>query len=118
MQIIFINFLSTQKKTFISILFEISECLSDLANQAKNVCNMNTSTNCAAYQLFDVIADPSERHDLYGEATHDATVAELKEMYAKERAVARYPCMRGPAGRANAEGVLQPWLQPQDKCEP
>ena len=83
-----------------------------------NVCNMNTSTNCAAYQLFDVIADPSERHDLYGEATYDATVAELKEMYAKERAVARYPCMRGPAGRANAEGVLQPWLQPQDKCEP
>jgi hypothetical protein len=26
--------------------------------------NLNTSTNCAPYQLFDVIADPSERHDL------------------------------------------------------
>ena len=43
---------------------------------------------------------------------------QIMKMYAKERAVARYPCMRGPAGRANAEGVLQPWLQPQDKCEP
>ena len=79
--------------------------------------NLNTSTNCAAYQLFDVIADPSERNDLYGKPGYDAITAGLKEMYQRERAIAVYPCIRGPAGKANAAGVLQPWLGPNDLCE-
>ena len=80
--------------------------------------NMNTSSNCAAYQLFDVVADPSERKDLYATAGHESVVAELKAMYDAEREVAVYPCLRGVAGRANEDGVLQPWLSPHDLCEP
>ena len=65
-----------------------------------------------------MIADPSERKDLYGDHQYDSIVAKLKEMYEAERAVAVYPCLRGPAGRANEEGVLQPWLDAKDNCEP
>ena len=79
---------------------------------------MNTSTSCAPYQLFDVLADPSERDDLYGNPKYDSVVHDLKAMYAAERAVAVYPCKRGPSGHANEDGVLQPWLQPHDLCEP
>ena len=49
---------------------------------------------------------------------HEKIVAELKAMYDAEREVAVYPCLRGVAGRANADGVLQPWLSPHDLCEP
>merc|ERR1711879_754310 len=70
--------------------------------------NMNTSTNCAPYQLFDVLNDPSERHDLFGKQEFNDTVEELKALYEAERAVAVYPCLRGPQGHANADGVLQP----------
>ena len=49
---------------------------------------------------------------------YDTIVAGLKEMYAAERAVAVYPCLRGPTGRPNEQGVLQPWLDVKDKCEP
>jgi len=79
--------------------------------------NIKTSTNCAAYQLFDVIADPSERQDLFGQTRYDAIVEELKAIYAAERAVAVYPCIRGPTGKPNADGVLQPWLKAKDLCE-
>lgn len=79
--------------------------------------NMNTSTNCAAYQLFDVIADPEERNDLYGKQQFTPIVEELKAMYAVERAVAVYPCLRGKTGQPNADGVLQPWLHAHDACE-
>jgi arylsulfatase A-like enzyme len=79
--------------------------------------DLNTSNNCAPYQLFDVIHDPSERHDLYGQPGYETIIAELKAMYEEERKVAKYPCTRGPTGHANKEGVLQPWLSPNDKCE-
>ena len=35
-----------------------------------------------------------------------------------ERAVAVYPCLRGPGGKPNVQGVRQPWLDVKDKCEP
>lgn len=79
--------------------------------------NIKTSTNCAAYQLFDVIADPSERNDLYGQEQYQSIVEDLKAMYAAERAVAVYPCTRGPSGKPNKDGVLQPWLPSHDRCE-
>eukprot|EP00040_Diaphanoeca_grandis_P019191 m.101165 g.101165 ORF g.101165 m.101165 type:complete len:589 (-) comp27310_c0_seq1:204-1970(-) len=79
--------------------------------------NIATSTNCAPYQLFDVIEDPSERNDLFGKPGYDDIVANLKAIYETERAVAVYPCIRGPEGKPNKEGVLQPWLSPNDKCE-
>lgn len=79
--------------------------------------NMKTSKNCAPYQLFDVLADPSERSDLYGQPQYDSIVSDLKALYAAERAVAVYPCIRGPSGRPNSDGVLQPWLTSKDKCE-
>eukprot|EP01044_Picomonas_judraskeda_P042491 COSAG03_NODE_21895_length_298_cov_0.341709_1_plen_48_part_10 len=41
-----------------------------------------------------VIADPSERNDLYGNSKYNSVVAELKQMYEVERAVAVYPCLR------------------------
>jgi hypothetical protein len=45
-------------------------------------------------------------------------VAELKGIYAAERAVAVYPCIRGPTGRPDEDGVLKPWLGVHDECEP
>lgn len=75
--------------------------------------------SCLAVVRSDnqVIADPSERNDLYGNSKYNSVVAELKQMYEVERAVAVYPCLRGPSGKANAQGVLQPWLGPNDNCE-
>lgn len=71
----------------------------------------------AARSDNQVIADPSERNDLYGDSKYSSVVAELNRMYEAERAVAVYPCLRGPSGKANAQGVLQPWLGPNDNCE-
>ena len=53
------------------------------------------------------MADPSERNDLYATAGHESIITELKAMYEAERKVAVYPCLRGPAGHANKDGVLQ-----------
>ena len=79
----------------------------DALSVVSHGCHVNTQ----------VITDPSERSDLYGNPKYDSIVAQLKQMYAVERAVAVYPCLRGPSGKANAQGVLQPWLGPDDKCE-
>ena len=38
-------------------------------------------------------------------------------MYQAEREVAVYPCTRGPGGKPNKDGVLQPWLPAKDLCE-
>lgn len=73
--------------------------------------------SCVDRPDTQVIADPSERDDLYGHSEYDSDVAKLKQMYEVERAVAVYPCLRGPSGKANAQGVLQPWLEPNDNCE-
>ena len=68
--------------------------------------------------MFGTWSVETERKDLYATAGHEKIVAELKAMYDAEREVAVYPCLRGVAGRANADGVLQPWLSPHDLCEP
>jgi hypothetical protein len=41
-----------------------------------------------------------------------------RSRYEAERTIAVYPCKRGQAGHANAQGVLQPWLDAKDLCEP
>jgi hypothetical protein len=75
------------------------------------------------YELFDVAADPSERHDLcvgssgpnnswcrnntgVPTAVFDALVA----MYEAEKAVAVYPFIRGKKGKPDKDGVWTPWL--------
>lgn len=63
------------------------------------------------------LKDPSERNDLYGKPGYDDVIAGLKTLYQREREVAVYPCIRGPAGKANAAGVVQPWMAPNDWCE-
>ena len=79
---------------------------------------MNFRHARSPYQLFDVINDPREKIDLYGDEKYTSIVTELKKMYEAERAVAVYPCKRGPGGTANEAGVLQPWLSVHDNCEP
>ena len=77
-------------------------------------------------QLFDVAADPSERHDYcLGAGGPDgswcrnntgvptAIFDELLAMYEAERAVAVYPFTRGKAGRPDHNGVWNPWLSPE-----
>ena len=49
------------------------------------------------FSILHVLSDPSERHDLYGQKAYAQVVASLKAMYDVERAVAVYPCRRGPS---------------------
>lgn len=72
------------------------------------------------YQLFNVVADPSERFDLINNASYSAIVEELKAMYAQERVGAVYPFNRGPQGEpvlvqdsnplSKVMAVWLPWL--------
>ncbi|EGD76661.1 hypothetical protein PTSG_08011 [Salpingoeca rosetta] len=72
------------------------------------------------YQLFDVMKDPNERHDLINDTAYAHIVDELKAIYERERAVAHYPETRGPPGKpvyiqdpnplSSSMPVWLPWL--------
>jgi len=101
-----------------------------------NVTGSEPAIKFGAYQLFELMADPSERNDLCGgPAQHipcsppapgciesncatragvpTAIFKQLLAMYAKERAQAVYPFTRGPPGHpgdGGTPGVWEPWL--------
>ena len=61
-------------------------------------------------QLYNVVTDPSERHDVINDTAHTALVAKLRAFYHQEKDIAVYPFSLGPAGHPNKDGVWEPWL--------
>jgi len=81
----------------------------------ENVTASEPTIDHGILQLFDVVADPSERMDLVNNTDLPEDVLnELLTMLQAELAVAVYPFSLGPKGSCNGEGVWEPWLNETD----